>query len=111
MNPAKAIAVVTFPILLAGLIRLKLCQLLLQTALYRLSFPQGEAEVVETRSIDNPFDDCDFPTLRNAIDPDKLDPDVHPQLRCQTSAPSEKASITRRFLPPPFSRSPALFSI
>ncbi len=78
MNPAKAVAVVTFPILVAGLIRLKLCQLLLQTALYRFAFPQRKAEVGETRSIDNPFDDSDLPTLRKAIDPDKLDPDVHP---------------------------------
>ncbi|OKP76384.1 hypothetical protein BTE77_16330 [Ensifer adhaerens] len=70
MNPAQAIAVVTFPILLAGLVRLKLCQLLLQTALYRLAFAQLQADVLGARSIDNPFDDCDFPTLRNAIDPD-----------------------------------------
>ncbi|MGX5845024.1 hypothetical protein ACWGTI_30565 [Mesorhizobium sp. ArgA1] len=50
----------------------------MQTALYRFAFPQGEAEVVETPSIYNPFDDCDLPALRKAIDPDKLDPDVHP---------------------------------
>lgn len=83
MNPAKAVAVVTFPILLAGLIHLKLRKLLLQTALYPLALLQGEAEFIEPRSIDNPFDDRDFPTLRNAIDPHKLDPDLHLQLRCQ----------------------------
>lgn len=36
MNPTKAVAVVTFSILLTGFARLKPCQLLLQTALYRL---------------------------------------------------------------------------
>lgn len=37
MNSTNAMAVATFSILLAGLIRLKLCHLLLQTALYRLA--------------------------------------------------------------------------
>lgn len=47
MNPAKAVTVVTFPILLIGLIRLKLRKLPLQTALYRLAFLEGEAVLVE----------------------------------------------------------------
>jgi hypothetical protein len=83
MNPSKMVAVVTFPILLAGLIRLKLRKLLLQAALYRLAFLQREAEFVEPRSVDDALDNCDFPTLWNAIGPDKLDPDIHLQLRCQ----------------------------
>lgn len=102
MNPAQAIAVVTFPILLAGLVRLKLCQLLLQTALYRLAFAQLQADVLGARSIDNPFDDCDFPTLRNAIDPDKLDPDVHPQLRSSNECPSRKGLDYQKILTPTF---------
>jgi hypothetical protein len=81
MNSTNAIAVATFSILLAGLIRLKLCHLLLQTGLYRLALLQGKAEIVETSSIYSPFDGCHFPTLRNSIDPDKLYPDVHSQLR------------------------------
>ncbi len=78
MNPAEAVAVVAFPIQLAGLINLNLGQLLLQTALYRLAFLQGEAEVVEARSVDNTIDDCDFPTLWSVIGADNLNPDLHP---------------------------------
>lgn len=63
MNPAKAVAVVTFPILLAGLIHLKLRKLLLQTALYPLALLQGEAEFIEPRPVDDALDNCDFPTL------------------------------------------------
>lgn len=47
MNPANAVA--TFPILQAGWILLKLRKLLLQTALYRFAFLQGDAEFVEPR--------------------------------------------------------------
>ncbi len=41
MNPVKAATVVKSLILPAGLIRLKLRELLLQVALYRLAFCQG----------------------------------------------------------------------
>jgi hypothetical protein len=41
MNPVKAATVVTFPIVLAGLIHLKLRKLFLQAALYHLAFCQG----------------------------------------------------------------------
>jgi hypothetical protein len=94
MTPTKAVASVTFPILLARLIHLNLGELLLQTALYRLAFLQGEAEVVETRSVDTAVDDCNLPTLPNAIGPDNLNPDLHPQ-SCHPRVPfPEKASIT-----------------
>lgn len=94
MNPAKAATVITFPILLTGFIRLKLRELLLQTALYRLAFLHREAELVETRSVDTAVDDCNLPTLRNAIGADNLNPDLHPQL-CHPRVPfPEKASIT-----------------
>jgi len=41
MNPLITVAVVTFPIMLAGLIHLKLRKLLLDAELYRLAFLQG----------------------------------------------------------------------
>ncbi|TIX20644.1 hypothetical protein [Mesorhizobium sp. M4B.F.Ca.ET.089.01.1.1] len=72
----------TFPILPTGLIRLKLREFLLEAALYRLALLQREAEVVEARSVDNALDSRDLPTLWNAIGPNKLDPNLHPQLRC-----------------------------
>lgn len=50
-EPSKAVAFLTFQILVAGFICLKLCQLILQTALYRLAFLQSEAEIVEERSV------------------------------------------------------------
>jgi hypothetical protein len=92
MNPAKAVAFVTFPILPTGLIRLKLRQLLLKTALYRLASLQREAEVAETRSVDIALDTCNLPTLRNVSDADNLNPD-HPQLRHQRVPFPKKASI------------------
>jgi hypothetical protein len=67
MNPVKAIAVVTFPIVLAGLIPLELRKLFLQAASYRLVFLQGQAEVIEPRCPDHAFDNCDFPKLSNPI--------------------------------------------
>lgn len=70
MNPAKTATVVTFPIALAGLIYLKLSKLFLQVALYHLAFLQGQAKVIKSRSLDYAFDNCDFPTLSNAIGPD-----------------------------------------
>jgi len=94
MNPAQAVAFGTLPILLAGSIYLNLGELLLQTALYRLAFYQGEAEIVEARSVDNPLDDCDLPMLRNVIGTDNLNPDLHPQLRHQRVPFPEKASLT-----------------
>jgi|GEM_PF-1631287 len=78
MNPLKAATVVTFPIVLAGLIHLKLRKLFLQAALYRLAFCQGKAERVETHSVDTAVDGCNFSTLRNAIGADNLNPDLHP---------------------------------
>jgi hypothetical protein len=36
---------------------------------HRLAFLQGEAEAVEARSVDDALDNCDFPTLWNAISP------------------------------------------
>jgi len=41
MNPVRTVTVVTFPIMLAGLIHLKLRELLLYAVLYRLAFLQG----------------------------------------------------------------------
>jgi len=105
MNPAKAATVETFPILLTGLIHLNLGELLLQAALYRLAFLQGEAELVETRSVDTAVDDCNLPTLRNVIGADNLNPDLHPHLPHHRVPFPQKASFSRRFLPPPFSRS------
>lgn len=62
--------------------------------MYRLAFLQGEAELVETRSVDTAVDDCNLPTLRNAIGADNLNPDLHPQLPHHRVPFPEKASIT-----------------
>ena len=94
MNPLKAATVVTFPIVLAGLIHLKLRKLFLQAALYRLAFCQGKAERVETHSVDTAVDGCNFSTLRNAIGADNLNPDLHPQLAHHRVPFPEKDSIT-----------------
>lgn len=94
MNPVKAATVMTFPILPTGLIRLKLRELLLQTALYRLAICQGEAERVETHSVDTAVDGCNFSTLRNAIGADNLNPDLHPQLSHHRVPFPEKDPIT-----------------
>lgn len=102
MNPAKAATVVTIPILLTGLIRLKLGELLLQAALYRLAFLQREAELVETRSVDIAVDGCNLPTLRNAIGADNLNPDLHIQSPHHRVPFPEKASFSRRFFTPTF---------
>lgn len=107
MNSASWVAIETLPILLTGSIHLNLGELFLQTALYRLAFLQREAEVVEACSVDDAIDDCDFPTLRYAIGPNNLRPDLHAQL-CHLQVPFPgKAVITPRFLPPSFSRSPS----
>lgn len=94
MNPVKAATVVTFPIVLAGLIHLKLRKLLLQAALYRPAFCQGEAERVEPHSVDTAVDDRNLSTLRNAIGADNLNPDLHPQLSHHRVPFPEKDSIT-----------------
>ena len=99
MNPVKAVAVVTFPIVLAGLIHLKLRKLFLQAALYRLAFLQGQAEVIEPRSLDHAFDNCNFPTLSTAIGPDQLDHDIHLQL-CHPRLPHLKRAGYANFLTP-----------
>ena len=70
MNLLTAATVVTFPIVLAGLIHLKLRKLFLQAALYHLAFLKGQAEFIESRSLDHAFYNCDFSTLTNAIGPD-----------------------------------------
>ncbi|ASP94024.1 hypothetical protein CDO25_23630 (plasmid) [Sinorhizobium meliloti] len=102
MNSASWVAIETLPILLTGSIHLNLGELFLQTALYRLAFLQREAEVVEACSVDDAIDDCDFPTLRYAVGPNNLRPDLHAQL-CHLQVPFPgKAVITPRFLPPSF---------
>lgn len=105
MNPLMTVAVVTFPIMLAGLIHLKLRKLFLQAALYRLAFLQGQAEVIEPRSLDHAFDNRDFPTLSDAISPDQLDHDIHLQLRHPQLPLLKRVLVTPNFLPPPFSHS------
>jgi hypothetical protein len=65
------------------LIRLKLRQFLLQAPLYILAFFQGEAEIVEISAIERPFDLGNFTTPRRATHANKLDRDVHLQLRYQ----------------------------
>ena len=50
----------------------ELRELLLQPALYRFAICQGEAERVETHSVDTAVDGCNFSTLRNAIGADRV---------------------------------------
>lgn len=79
---AGSVTVLAFPISLGGLVGLKLRQFPLQAPLYFFAFFQGEAKIIETGHIDNPFDVGNLATLQNAVHPNKLYRDDHLQLRC-----------------------------
>lgn len=88
----------TFPIVLAGLIHLKLRKLFLQAALYHLAFLKGQAEVIESRSLDHAFDNCNFSTLSsptNSTTTFGFNCDIH-------EYPSEKGSGYAIILTPTF---------
>ena len=102
MNPAKAATVITFPILLTGFIRLKLRELLLQTALYRLAFLHREAELVETRSVDTAVDDCNLPTFAECHRRRQSQPRPSSSIVPSTSALSGKGLDYLKVLTPTF---------
>ncbi len=83
MDFARSVTVLALPISLGGLVGLKLRQYPLQAPLYFFAFFQGEAKIVETGPLDNPFDVGNLATLQSAVHPNKLYRDDHLEFRCR----------------------------